>query len=107
MEDLIQQILMYIIVSSVVVDGIKKTTKAIMKKNKDEKLHPLIGISLVYIFGMIAAFFLTGDIITGIPIRIFFGAIIGTVGISLYEAVLKSVRDLIPGICNRLLGSHK
>lgn len=100
--ELFQQVLFYAAISSVVTDGIKKTIKSAMNMEEGKKIPASLGLCIVYIFGFSACFFLKSELIVNIYARLFFGFIIGTVGVSIYNAVIKSVLDLIPNISNKI-----
>jgi hypothetical protein len=101
-SELFQQIIFYAIISSVVIDGIKKTIKGIKKMGEEESLNRFVGLGLMYAFGFIASFFLKSELIVNFPMRLFFGIIIGSVGVACYDAVIKSVLGLIPNITKKI-----
>jgi hypothetical protein len=100
---LFQQVIFYAIVSSIVVDGIKKTIKAAINKTADGtvQVHRGISLGLMYAFGFTCCFFLKSPVIDSIWIRLFFGFIIGNVGVGSYEAVVRSALELIPNLMNK------
>lgn len=100
--ELFQQIIFYAIISSVVIHGIKKTIKTLRNMQEGQKLHRFYGIILMYVFGFVCCLFLKSSLITNNAMKIFFGLIIGTVGIACYDAVVKSVLGLIPNITKKI-----
>jgi uncharacterized protein YacL len=101
---LLQQVIFYAIISSVFVDGIKKTIKAAKKQTEEDKLSPYVGLALTYGFGLLTCFFLKSPMLTSVFIKLFFGIIIGAVGVAVYEAVIKSVITIIPNITKKIFG---
>jgi hypothetical protein len=101
---LFRQVIGMIILSSVVVDGLKKTIKTVKKMPKGAKLHSYVGLGLMYSFGLISGFAIQSPMLSGLFSRLFVGIIVGVVGVSLYDIALKSIMGLVPGITKKLLG---
>ena len=101
-SELLKQITFYAIVSSIVTDGIKKTIKTIKKMKEEDKLPGWLGVLMVYAFGFLACFFLQSELIVNIWARLFFGFIIGSIGVSAYNAVIKAFLGLFPNIVKKI-----